>query len=58
MRNLKSAVFAITVAAAIVVANPAAAAPKAGREPRSFFTTLKNYIVHILDDSKLILPPG
>lgn len=56
MRNLKSAVFAITVAA-IVVANPAAAATKS-RAPRSFFTTLRNYIVHILDDSKLILPPG
>jgi hypothetical protein len=57
MRNtIRTYVLAFSLIAAL--ATSASAAPKSGQEPGGFFARVKNMIVHLLDDSKLLIPPG
>jgi hypothetical protein len=47
----------ITLVAAALTA-PLSAAPRRGNAPDDFFAKLKNFIVHALDDAKIIFPTG
>jgi hypothetical protein len=57
MRNtIRTYVLAFSLIAAL--ASSASATPKTGNQPGGFFTSVKNFIIHLLDDSKIVYPTG
>ncbi|HEY6670299.1 MAG TPA: hypothetical protein VI075_05125 [Methyloceanibacter sp.] len=40
------------------LATSVSAAPAAGSDPFGFFERVKFIVVHMLDDAKLLIPPG
>jgi hypothetical protein len=57
MRNtIRTYVLAFSLIAAL--ATSVSASPKSGHDPDDFFGRLKNIIVRLLDDAKVIMPTG
>jgi hypothetical protein len=50
--------YALITLVAAALAAPLSAAPRRGNAPDDFFAKLKNFIVHALDDAKIIFPTG
>lgn len=51
-------VYFLVVSIVASLSAPVYAASKNGGSAPSFFTRLKNAIIRILDDSKIVIPPG
>jgi hypothetical protein len=59
MRNtIRTYVLAFSLIAALATSVSAAPKSKSGQEPDGFFARVKSMIVHLLDDSKIVIPPG
>ncbi|HSY52391.1 MAG TPA: hypothetical protein VLC46_26555 [Thermoanaerobaculia bacterium] len=57
MRNtIRTYAFAFSLIAAL--ATTASAAPKNGDTPFEFFTRVITAVIHVLDDAKVVIPPG
>lgn len=57
MRNtIRTYVLAFSLIAAL--STSISASPRSGHDPDDFFAKLKNFIVHLLDDAKVIMPTG
>ena len=51
-------VYFLVISIVASLSAPVYAASKNGGSAPSFFTRLKNAIIRILDDSKIVIPPG
>jgi hypothetical protein len=51
-------VYALALSIFVAVSAPVFAASTADRSTDTFFTRLKNVIIRIFDESKIVVPPG
>ena len=60
MRNLRKHALAVSVAASLLLSNAAFAAPRdgGGSTIEHIKSKIRAFIVHILDDSGISIPPG